>query len=162
MKKISFCFIPDSIRVSGIKITFLFIFLILLSACGKKQKNVFDFSTKKEFFKISKFDLGFVKNLIVTKTDQGYFLSWQKLSSKYKDDRVNFLGYDIYRLVRSLIIPKKSVNSFPIKDTTFLDTEILSLSKEFLPVKICYVVVPVFSVDGRIVKGLISQIICAK
>ena len=167
MKRFSLCVIPGLIRDSEIKVVLLLIFLILLSACGKKQPNIFDFSPKKEFCKVSKFDLGFVKNLKVTKTDRGYTLFWQELakqnlSLKYKNAKIQFLGYDIYRLVRSSIIPKKSLNDFPIKETEFVDTQILSLSKEFVLENPCYVVVPIFNVDGRTVKGLISQVICAK
>lgn len=162
MKKFSFhlrcC---DFISSFNTRILLLSIFLFLLPACGKKQKNIFNFSHNKKSLKISKFDLDFVKNITITKTCNGYFLSWQKIAFK-SNDKIIFVGYNVYRLVRSLIIPKKSINSIPIKDTIFLDKKILYLSKEFLQKKICYVVIPIFNIDGQIMKGLVSQIICAK
>lgn len=138
---------------------YLFLFLVLLNGCGKKQRNIFDFSEKKVDFKVNKFNLGFIKGIQVKKTHLGNLITWNFLdiSSEYKDD---FIGFNIYRLVRSSLIPKKTLNKKPIIQCQFLDKEILSLSSEFKQEFYCYVACPVFFIEDKFVFGAMSQIVC--
>ena len=144
------------------KLNYFLIILFLLSSCGKKQKNIFDFTKEKERYKINKFDLGSIKNLQVKKTESGNFLSWKSIDFKESNSKIKFLGYNIYRLVRALIIPKKSINNIPVQDNFFLDKEIFNIPKDQKQKNYCYIVVAIFDVDGIKTKGPLSQVICAK
>ena len=147
-------------RYLNIKCFFRIILLLLFfSGCGKKQKNVFDFTKKKVVAKVFKFELGFVKGVQVKKTDQGNLITWNVLDVSPKYEKY-FVGYNVYRLVRSSIIPKKSLNNKPIIKNELLDGEVLSLSDEFKLKSYCYVVRPVFLIDEKIIFGAISQIVC--
>ncbi len=138
----------------------MILFLLLLSGCGRKQKNIFDFTEKKTVHRVDKFDLGFIKGIQVKKTDQGSLVTWDSLDAEKKIYKNDFIGYNIYRLVRSSLIPKKSLNKKPIIQTTFLDKEVLLLSSDLKQKSYCYVLRPVFLVEERIYLGTISQVAC--
>ncbi|MBD3273376.1 hypothetical protein GF385_03455 [Candidatus Dependentiae bacterium] len=137
-----------------------YLFLFFLFGCGKKQKNIFDFSKKEVFKKVNKFELGFIKNVKVEKKTFGNLITWDysNVSNQYVK---NFSGFFIYRLVRSSIIPKKSLNKKPILENKFLDKEILSLPSDLKQKNYCYVVRPVFFIEKRKILGLLSQIVCS-
>ena len=139
---------------------YIILFLLLLSGCGRKQKNIFDFTEKKTVHRVDKFDLGFIKGIQVKKTDQGSLVTWDFLSAEKKIYKNDFIGYNVYRLVRSSLIPKKSLNKKPIIQTTFLDKEVLLLSSDLKQKSYCYVLRPVFLVEERIYLGTISQVAC--
>ncbi|MFH1461334.1 MAG: hypothetical protein ABIF12_00080 [bacterium] len=138
---------------------YLFLFLVLLSGCGKKQKNIFDFYDKKVVSKVNKFNLGFIKGTNAKNTVSGNLITWNFLdiSSEYKK---SFVGFNVYRLVRSSLIPKKALNKKPLIQNQFLDKEILSLSSELKQESYCYAVRSVFFIEDKFVFGAISQIVC--
>lgn len=144
------------------KYLILLLVLFLLSSCGKKQKNIFDFSTKKEIYKVSKFDLGFVKQVKVEKTKFGNKLTWSKFDFESKDQKVQFIGYNVYRLARSGILPKKPLNKRPITVCFFLDRKSLFKKRDVEFKDFLYTIVPVFDVDGNQVNGLLSSIVVVK
>ncbi len=145
------------------KITnYIVLFLLLFSGCGKKQKNIFNFSEKKTINKVNKFDLGFIKGIQIKKTDLGNLITWNILDKEKKEFKKYFLGYNIYRLVRSSLVPKNSLNKKPIIQTMFLDKEILFLSSDLKQKRYCYVLRSVFQIEEKNYLGAISQIICTK
>ena len=76
-----------------------------------------------------------------------------------KEQEKNFLGYNIYKLVHSLIVPKKPLNKFYIKETTFLDKNIRIEKGKSCD---CYLVRAVFKINDQIIEGPSSQVICVK
>ena len=145
------------------KITnYIVLFLLLFSGCGKKQKNIFNFSEKKPINKVNKFDLGFIKGIQIKKTDLGNLITWNILDKEKKEFKKYFLGYNIYRLVRSSLVPKNPLNKKPIIQTMFLDKEILFLSSDLKQKRYCYVLRSVFQIEEKNYLGAISQIICTK
>lgn len=143
-------------------IRFVILFLLLLSGCGRKQKNIFDFTEKKTVYRVDKFDLGFIKGIQVKKTDQGSFITWNSLVSEKKEYKKDFIGYNVYRLVRSSLVPKKSLNKKPIIHTNFMDKEVLLLSPDLKQKSYCYVLRPVFLIEEQIYLGAISQVVCTR
>lgn len=145
------------------KITnYIILFLLLLSGCGRKQKNIFNFSEKENLKKVNKFDLGFIKGIQVKKTDLGNLITWNSLYKEKKELKRSFLGYNIYRLVRSSLVPKNPLNKKTIIQTMFLDKEVLFISSYLKQKRYCYVLRSVFLIEDKIYLGLISQIICTK
>ncbi len=142
------------------RIIFFLILLFFLSSCGKKQKNIFDFTPKKEHFKVNRLDLCSIKNLKIQKNEFGNFISWKDVDYKSSNSKIKFLGFNVYRLVKSLIIPKKPLNDSYIKNNFFLDKEVLKLPKDQIQKNYYYVVNAIFDVDGVIVKGPLSQVAC--
>jgi hypothetical protein len=141
--------------------------LIFLFGCGRKQKNIFHFSSDKTTLKVSKLSLPAVKGLKIQKTKQGNLLFWQDLSDSEKnrfvvDDKIEikFVGYNVYRLVKSLFVPKKAVNQLLIKENQFLDDQIFQkkLEKE----SNSYLVRAVFKFQDKNIQGPASQIVFAK
>jgi hypothetical protein len=143
------------------KIYLIFILIFCFSGCGKKQKNIFDFTQKKINPKINKFELGFIKGITAKKTTSGNLITWNKLKTNKKHIN-NFKGYNIYRLVRSSIIPKKSLNKKIIENTNYLDQEIFLLPDDFKQKNYCYVIKPVFFIENKIFLGITSQIACTE
>ena len=138
----------------------IILFLLLLSGCGRKQKNIFVFAEKKTIHRVDKFDLGFIKGIQVKKTDQGSLITWNSLESEKSEYKKDFIGYNIYRLVRSSLVPKKSLNKKPIIQTSYLDKEVLLLSSDLKQKSYCYVLRPVFLIEEIIYLGVISQVAC--
>ncbi len=143
---------------------FFLIFLFLLSSCGKKQKNIFDFSKKRKVIKVSKFSLGCVKNLKIEKVTPGVKLSWSKFLFNSDNNDISFVGYNVYRLSRSGILPKRPLNSILIQNNFFYYDfhSDKSMCNDFIQKEQFYVVVPVFKVDNRFVNGLLSSVACFK
>lgn len=139
----------------------ILILVLFFSGCGKKQKNIFDFTQKKPNSKINKFELGFIKGIEVKKNDSGNLISWNKFKTQKKYIN-NFKGYNVYRLVRSSIIPKKPLNKKPLNNLNYLDKEIFSISNDFTQKNYCYAVKPVFIIENKFFFGITSQIACTK
>ncbi len=108
----------------------MFFGLLTLCSCGRKQKNLFSFG-EQEAPRINKLALPAVKGVTAEKKQNGALISWFALDlpqtgaietpylcSKY------FAGYNVYRLVRTNIIPKHPRNKQPIKATEFFDKKL--------------------------------------
>lgn len=134
--------------------------LIFLCGCGKKQKNIFNFSKKPKNQKINKFRFGFIKGIDVKKTgSKGNLITWEKLKipEAYND---SFIGYNVYRLNKFLLIPKKPINNKPILKTSILDKEVLFLSPDSMQDYYCYIIYPIFLINNKINYGAASQVAC--
>jgi hypothetical protein len=123
---------------------------LCLAACGRKQRNIFNFS-EKNTIKINKLTLSTVKGVQVQKNKDSNLVKWLPLKTPMK-----LLGYNVYRLVRGSFASKKPLNKEPINQTFFTDTK---PGKKYPN---CYFVVPVFSEQNQVFEGPISQIICAQ
>lgn len=128
----------------------LILVLCCLPACGRKQRNIFNFS-EKNTTKINKLSLPAVKGVQVQKNNSSNLVKWLPVDSSMK-----LLGYNVYCLVRGSFAPKKPLNKQPVNQTHFTDTAPGNKYPN------CYFVVPVFSENDQIFEGPISQIICAK
>ncbi|MBD3231851.1 hypothetical protein GF322_04280 [Candidatus Dependentiae bacterium] len=156
-----------------IKLSFYFLISIIFFGCGRKQKNIFDFpdpnQQKKESFNVNKLLLPCTRGIKLEKTKQGNLISWQNIKKSeefYKknsypmfQDEKSFLGYNIYKLVNAFFVPKEPLNSSFLKETKFLDKEVLKDNKTRETLN-CYLVQAVFKIKGKIFKGPFSQIIC--
>lgn len=127
----------------------LIIILLLLTSCGRKQRNIFSFP-QEEQKKISVFDFPCVKGMNVTKTNQGNKIQWIALKEEGVSEK-KFLGYNLYRLNTQGFIPKKPLNASPLKNNEFFD-------KQKLETQNLYLVKAVFMSNGKIIEGLSSQI----
>ena len=137
---------------------FLFIFLIFISGCGRKQKDVFYFPPEHKVLNVNKLELGYVKNVKVLKTDIGNKILWQPAEIKNEKE---FLGYNVYKLVSASFVPKKPLNKSPIMQTNFLDKEVLQNNNLNKSKKCCcYLVRAVFKIDDKIYEGPSSQVVC--
>jgi hypothetical protein len=146
------------------KISALFVLCLFFTGCGRKQKNIFHFPSEEENLKINKLYFPAVGGLKVKRTPQGNLLSWIAVKCpkelEIEGNRrvgVEFMGYNVYRLVNELFVSKKTVNEFFIKETKFLDNKILE--KNLVEQKHSYIVCPVFSVHDRILQGPSSQVV---
>ncbi|MFC1894655.1 hypothetical protein ACFLYH_01765 [Candidatus Dependentiae bacterium] len=152
--------------------TFSLIFLFLLNfffiGCGRKQKNIFSFPEKNTEPQVNKLSLPCVRGVCTKKLKNGMKISWNPIkndnSLKISDINITkkFIGYDIYKLVNCCFVPKKSLNNFPIKKTEFVDHEILCEKNTIKTLCSCYLIKAVFRINGKIISGPVSKIVCEK
>lgn len=143
---------------------YFFVFLCcLLCSCGRKTKNIFVFDNPNELH-INKLALPAVQGVSAHKDPGGTLISWFALPLPLVPSPTTpylcsscFVGYNVYRLVRTNIIPKHPRNRSPIQTTTFLDLHRPSNKKQNL-----YLVKAVFMHKGSPIEGPISQIISVK
>lgn len=131
-------------------------FLLLFSGCGRKQRNIFHFP-ENEPIVFNKLDFPVVKQVKVTQTTQGNKISWQAIKPqqfKVKECPCSVQGYNVYRLVRTSIIPKQPLNKKIIEKTMWLDTTMPKNTKQAF-----YLVRALFMVNDRIIEGPISLIV---
>lgn len=154
-------------NIMQLRLILFSICLIFFFGCGRKQKNIFHFPSDKTTLKVSKLSLPVVKRLKVQTTQQGNLLSWQDLSDSEKkrfteNDKIeiNFIGYNVYRLVKSLFVSKKSINHLLIKENQFLDDQIFQ--KDLKQETSCYLVRAVFKFQDKNIQGPASQVVFAK
>lgn len=108
----------------------MLIVLLSMCSCGRKQKNIFSFGDQ-DLPRINKLVLPAVRGVTAEKKQNGTLVTWFALDlpttpvpttpylcAKY------FAGYNVYRLVRTNIIPKHPCNKKPLKVTTFFDKKI--------------------------------------
>jgi len=140
------------------KIFFLFVSIAFIAGCGKKQKDVFYFPPEHKVLNINKLELGYAKNVKVLKTEAGNEILWQFAEIKNEKE---FLGYNVYKLVRASFVPNKPLNKSPIKQTRFLDEEVFQRNRLKKRKKcFCYLVRAVFKIDDKIYEGPSSQVAC--
>jgi hypothetical protein len=150
-----------------LRLIFFSISLFLFFGCGRKQKNIFYFPSGKSALKVSKLSLPVVKGLKIQKTLQGNLLSWYDLSDQERHRfteldkiEIEFVGFNVYRLVKSIFVPKKPVNQLLIKENRFLDNQIIQ--KEFEQESNYYLVRAVFKFQNKNIQGPASQVVLAK
>ncbi len=150
------------------KLVMFFVVILLAPGCGRKQKDIFHFPEKKIVVKVNKLSLPAVRGVTVTKTVEGNRISWRTVLGAEKflvakasinEAERELVGYDVYRLVKASIVPKKPLNKFVIQQTEFLDTQILE--EDFIePPPYYYIVRAIFKVSDQIVQGPASQVMC--
>lgn len=146
------------------KVSIILFLIILFFGCGRKQKNIFHFPSDKPTLQVNKLYFPAVQGLKVIRTMQGNVLSWQpvknlkeiQIDAKEKVT-VEFMGYNVYRLVNGFFVCKKSVNEFLIKDLQFLDSKVLE--KNLIGQHHSYIVRAVFKVNDKIIQGPSSQVV---
>jgi hypothetical protein len=140
--------------------------MLLCVSCGRKQKHIFYFSDEKPLPKVSKLSLPVVKGLTVRKDGASCTLSWFALHSEHSDDISNdklvFLGYNVYRLVNAYFIPKKPLNEKIITQETFIDTSIYETEHLKKQEQYCYLVCAVFTFYNQTIESPSSQVVCVK
>lgn len=130
--------------------------LLFFTSCGRKQKNIFYFPETKTVEKINKLDLPATKILSVKKINNYNEIIWQKVKSNndfLKEKNIKFIGYNIYKLVNSSIVPKKSLNTKIIIQEKFLDKNLNIKSKED-----SYIVRTIFKKNNKFLLGPTSQV----
>jgi hypothetical protein len=133
------------------------VLLFLTPNCGRKQKSFLIFPDEVPV-KINKLDLPAVKGVVVQKVDAGLHVSWLPLFSNktpihIKKIESNFVGYDVFRLAKANIIPKRPLNPKPITENYFIDPKIKSKYQVY------YTIQPVFKFDKQVLHGPSSQIV---
>jgi hypothetical protein len=140
-------------------------FLILLSicSCGRKQKNIFSF-TDQDLPRANKLAFPAVKGIKVYKKHPGAIVTWFALDLPTTPSptspffcQKNFVGYNVYRLVRINIIPKHPLNRHPLKTTEFFDKKLPRNNKPAY-----YLVRAVFIYNNAPIEGPSSLIVQLK
>jgi hypothetical protein len=124
-------------------ITIVFVAIFFVS-CGRKNNNFLDFSHKKREPKFNRLSLPAIQKLIIKKDGDVVTLRWKKIQNA---------KYNVHRFIRTAFIPKKPVNKVPIKENYYTD-------KSNPPKNTCYLVRPVFYINGKTVIGPGSKIVC--
>ncbi len=142
-------------------ISFIFLFFV---GCGRKQKDIFHFSDQKPVPKINRLLLPSITGLKVESTLKGNKICWNEFvnTNFVVKEELEFLGYNVYRLVKCSFIPKSPINKKPLKNNFFVDKNVLQdqlLKKE---TRHCYLVRAVLKKQGRIMQGVSSQVVCVK
>jgi hypothetical protein len=128
----------------------LILFIIFLTNCGRKSRNIFVFS-KVQKVKIKKLAFPSVKGINVTAKKHGNLVSWRAVGKNNFSEK--FIGYDIYRLTSLHVIPKKPLNKNPITKTQFFDITRHKTKKQNQ-----YLVRAVFRNKNKQIHGPASQI----
>lgn len=130
--------------------------LIFFAGCGRKTRNIFAFD-EHAAPRISKLSFSAVQGVVAQRTPQGNLIRWVALEVPKNPQPTapyfcvkNFTGYNVYRLVRTNIIPKGPRNKHPIKDTSFLDRHAHAGY---------YLVRAVFTCDHAVTEGPVSHIV---
>ncbi|MFA5075209.1 MAG: hypothetical protein WC436_03850 [Candidatus Babeliales bacterium] len=147
------------------KLILIFVFLFFFTSCARKQKDIFYFPQKEPSIKPSKLSLPYVKQIKIEKTKTGNNIFWKanldkKALNNLEKKGYKFIGFNIYKLVRESIIPKKPINKKPIKNYNYLDkSALIKKIQEEVEYKKCYIIKIVFFFDKKIIEGPTSQII---
>jgi len=129
------------------------------SGCGSKQRNIFAFP-EKAALTLHKLDFPVVKNVQVEKTSAGNKISWRPVDSQpvIQDGHTStFVGYNVYRLARATIIPKKPINKKPIITTSLIDVIKTRKNQPVQPA--WYLVRALFTINNQSIEGPISRIV---
>ena len=140
-----------------------FVLIICTCGCGRKQKNIF-FCEEQSIPRANKLILPTVRGVVVQPKADGCLISWQKptipsipkLSTPYLCSQC-FVGYNVYRLVRTNIIPKNSCNAKPIQIRKFFDQKPPCKNRST-----DYLVRTVFLYDNLFIEGPNSLIVRIK
>lgn len=135
-------------------------FITFFVSCGRKQKNIFYFPENKYLEKINKLDLPATKILSVENFGNYNKITWQKVnlnSNFLKEKNIKFLGYNIYKLVNSSIVPKNCLNKEIINQDFFYDKKINKILAED-----SYIIRTIFKKNNNILNGPASQVFSIK
>jgi hypothetical protein len=140
-----------------------FVLIISISSCGRKQKNIF-FCEEQNLPRANKLALPTVRGVAVHQKANGYLISWQEPlipstptpSMPYLCTQC-FAGYNVYRLVRTNIIPKNSCNEKPIRTKKIFDQKLHCKNRPT-----GYLIRTVFFYDNLLVEGPNSLIVRTK
>ena len=127
----------------------LLLMLVAVAGCGRKNRSIFLFPDK-EPTKVSKLELPVAKGLSKKFTDAGTVITWRPITETLAPE-ISHTGYNIYRLARASVIPKRPLNAQPLIQTTWCDAT--KKTPAF------YVVRAVFKVNDHAIEGPISIII---
>lgn len=133
---------------------YFLILFFLFFGCGRKQKNIYNFSDKTKKIKINNLSLPAVQNLSLKKISLGILVLWNPLEKeniKLKEGEAHLLGYDIFKFKKSGFISKKPINKFICTKNNFVDQ---NFEESFY-----YLVRAVFKIQGQIIYSPSSQII---
>lgn len=132
----------------------IFIIVIFLSGCGKKNKNFLVFDNEKKPEKINKLTLPTIRGLTIKTISVGQksdpnrkkiLLEWQKPElTGALPPMVVFVGYNIYKFSQEAFIPKNPINKEIIKTEYFELAKVSPSTYKHNKQKSCYVVRPVF------------------
>lgn len=126
--------------------------LLIAPGCGRKNSSFLNFNKSKPAVKVNPLTLPAVRGLTAARiSDEIVEVCWQPVINPAMD----LQGYNLYRFVRTAFIPKKPLNKEPIQDKNFRDN--LTNKKD---VAFCYVVRPVFKIEGKNFEGPLSQVVC--
>ncbi len=129
--------------------------LILLTSCGRKQKNIFDFATVVPPKKVHQLELPAIKRikLIVDESGNTISLEWRHDQTGHTivNSDIHFLGYNVYRFAIDTFIPHHPINKHPIKEKRFTTTVKQQAHR--------YIVYPVYEYHHKIIEGPSSKIV---
>ncbi len=138
----------------------LLMLTIGICGCGRKQRNIFSFDGK-ELPRVNKLALPAVSGVSACKKEHGALVSWFALNLPTTADPATpyfcskyFAGYNVYRLVRTNIIPKHPRNKNPLTTTEFFDKKMPRKNKTHY-----YLVRAVFIYNDTSTEGPTSLIV---
>jgi len=123
----------------------LLFFCLMITACGRKNKNFFHFEEKKKVSKINKLTLPSIRSVSVESVDKKNKISWQRPDTT----KHQLIGYNIYRFDYRAFIPRKPLTTLPTKQLTYDD----ATTKNYY-----YIVRPLFLVNNKKVEGPASRV----
>lgn len=129
----------------------LFVAVFLISACGRKRKDLFLFeksSLKPQFIR----RLDTVKQVTAQVEDDGSILLRWVRPVIQENESETFVGYNVYRLRSWGIIPRQPLNKKPLKDEFFKDNHVLKNEK-------CYAISMIFTQKKISYEGPVSRIV---
>ena len=130
----------------------LLTFILLSANCGRKQHTIFNFATTQSS-KISKLELPAARGLQATRQKDAIHLTWHPVILDPKNQAVLLIGYNVYRLTKRHLVPKKPLNKIPTQTTFYIDTK-RKLNTYY------YLVRGVFKINQQHVLGPVSHIVC--
>lgn len=141
---------------SATRLTIFTLFLgLILSSCGRKQRNIF-FFPEKEPVRINKLSLPVVRGLSAQLSDKKIMVSWLPIDATTTlPDHISFVGYSVFRLTKGYFVPKQPIHKQPITTTFYSDGNLPKKDFSF-----CYMVRTVFMINDQISYGPASNIVC--
>jgi hypothetical protein len=132
------------LSTGGLNPLILILLTVFFFSCGRKNNNFLDFSKKEKKQKFNRLTLPAVQNITVKRENNIVTVQWKKIPNA---------TYDIYRFIRTAFIPKNPLNKRPLTKTYYVDNS-------NPPVDTCYLVRPIFYINGKKIAGPSSKIIC--
>jgi hypothetical protein len=142
------------------RITGLLLIVIFFAHCGRKQRNVFNFPVK-ETAKINRLSLPAIRGLKVFKDKGGNTqLTWLAINDAdlllTNGKKPRLVGYHVYRLVKGHFVPKQPITPQPLEKPEYIDPLTRKNKKHR-----CYMIRGIFKIEGQIIQGPASQVVCA-
>ena len=126
------------------------------AGCGSKQRNIFLFP-EKEMLTLHKLDFPVVKGVSIQRTQTGNLVTWRPVEAQlYTHDGhlSTLIGYNVYRLARAAVIPRKPLNKKAHATTSMLD-----LFKSPRTQQSFYLVRALFKINDQTIEGPVSLIV---